>query len=148
MASLVDEFAGRAIAFRRRGPEPIEPHIESAAPAVRAGNTTRLCADGDGDLLTIDRDARHQPHQFLHCSSGISRNSQLAGDIANFSVTKVIDKPPQTSFSISSSRYCRVAFGTANFVASLSWLGTEKVWRYLLASCEFPRDADGAVGKN
>src|SRR5689334_5938138 len=78
-------------------PEPIEPHIEAARQALRAGKyDAAFCADGDGDRIgAIDRDGwfinPHQIFSLLVWHLAGSRN--LPGEIAKtFSVTKLIDK--------------------------------------------------------
>jgi alpha-D-glucose phosphate-specific phosphoglucomutase len=78
-------------------PEPIEPHIEAARQAVRAGKfDAAFCADGDGDRIgAIDRDGSFiNPHQILALLVWhLAGTRNLPGDIAKtFSVTKLIDK--------------------------------------------------------
>jgi alpha-D-glucose phosphate-specific phosphoglucomutase len=78
-------------------PEPIEPHIEAARQAVRAGKfDAAFCADGDGDRIgAIDRDGTFvNPHQILALLVWhLAGTRNLPGDIAKtFSVTKLIDK--------------------------------------------------------
>jgi alpha-D-glucose phosphate-specific phosphoglucomutase len=78
-------------------PEPIEPHIEAARQAVRAGEyDAAFCSDGDGDRIgAIDRDGSFlNPHQiFALLVSHLAGTRKLPGDIAKtFSVTKLIDK--------------------------------------------------------
>jgi phosphomannomutase len=78
-------------------PEPIEPHIEAARQAVRAGKyDAAFCADGDGDRIgAIDRDGAFiNPHQiFALLVWHLAGMRKLPGDIAKtFSVTKLIDR--------------------------------------------------------
>lgn len=93
-----DEIRGtRAPRFGGVHPEPIEPHIEAARKAVRAGQyDAAFCADGDGDRIgAIDRDGSFiTPHQiFALLVWHLVGTRKLAGDIAKtFSVTKLIDK--------------------------------------------------------
>src|SRR5262249_42769624 len=93
-----DEIRGtRAPRFAGTHPEPIEPHIEAARKAVRAGKyDAAFCADGDGDRIgAIDRDGSFiTPHQILALLVWhLVGTRKLAGDIAKtFSVTKLIDK--------------------------------------------------------
>jgi len=93
-----DEIRGtRAPRFAGIHPEPIEPHIEAARKAVRAGKyDAAFCADGDGDRIgAIDRDGSFiTPHQiFALLVWHLVGTRKLAGDIAKtFSVTKLIDK--------------------------------------------------------
>src|SRR3984893_11798488 len=64
-----DEIRGtRDPRFAGIHPEPIEPHIEAARQAVRAGKyDAAFCADGDGDRIgAIDRDGSFiNPHQIF-----------------------------------------------------------------------------------
>jgi len=75
MASPATRFAARAHPrFGGVHPEPIEPHIDACGKRCSAGKfDAGLCADGDGDRIgAIDRDGSFvNPHQSLHCSSGI-----------------------------------------------------------------------------
>jgi phosphomannomutase len=93
-----DEIRGtRDPRFGGIHPEPIEPHIEAARQAVRAGKyDAAFCADGDGDRIgAIDRDGSFiTPHQiFALLVWHLVGTRKLAGDIAKtFSVTKLIDK--------------------------------------------------------
>ncbi len=93
-----DEIRGtRDPRFAGINPEPIEPHIEAARQAVRAGKyDAALCADGDGDRIgAIDRDGAFiNPHQiFALLVWHLAGTRKLPGDIAKtFSVTKLIDK--------------------------------------------------------
>src|SRR5229473_2675301 len=93
-----DEIRGtRDPRFAGIHPEPIEPHIEAARQAVRAGKyDAALCADGDGDRIgAIDRDGAFiNPHQILALLVWhLAGTRGLPGDIAKtFSVTKLIDK--------------------------------------------------------
>ena len=93
-----DEIRGtRDPRFGGIHPEPIEPHIEAARQAVRAGKyDAAFCADGDGDRIgAIDRDGSFiTPHQILALLVWhLAGTRKLAGDIAKtFSVTKLIDK--------------------------------------------------------
>jgi phosphomannomutase len=87
----------RAPRFAGIHPEPIEPHIEAARKALRAGKyDAAFCADGDGDRIgAIDRDGAFiTPHQiFALLVWHLVGTRKLAGDIAKtFSVTKLIDK--------------------------------------------------------
>src|SRR5207237_10118827 len=93
-----DEIRGtRDPLFGGIHPEPIEPHIEAARQAVRAGKyDAAFCADGDGDRIgAIDRDGSFiTPHQiFALLVWHLAGTRKLPGDIAKtFSVTKLIDK--------------------------------------------------------
>jgi len=93
-----DEIRGtRDPRFAGINPEPIEPHIEAARQAVRAGKyDAALCADGDGDRIgAIDRDGAFiNPHEiFALLVWHLAGTRKLPGDIAKtFSVTKLIDK--------------------------------------------------------
>ena len=93
-----DEIRGtRDPRFGGIHPEPIEPHIEAARRAVRAGKyDAAFCADGDGDRIgAIDRDGSFvTPHQiFALLVWHLVGTRKLGGDIAKtFSVTKLIDK--------------------------------------------------------
>jgi phosphomannomutase len=93
-----DEIRGsRDPRFGGIHPEPIEPHIEAARHAVRAGKyDAAFCADGDGDRIgAIDRDGSFiTPHQiFALLVWHLAGTRKLPGDIAKtFSVTKLIDK--------------------------------------------------------
>lgn len=93
-----DEIRGtRDPRFGGIHPEPIEPHIEAARQAVRAGKyDAAFCADGDGDRIgAIDRDGSFiTPHQILALLVWhLAGTRKLTGDIAKtFSVTKLIDK--------------------------------------------------------
>jgi phosphomannomutase len=93
-----DEIRGaRDPLFGGIHPEPIEPHIEAARRAVRAGKyDAALCADGDGDRIgAIDRDGTFvTPHQiFALLVWHLAGTRQIPGEIAKtFSVTKLIDK--------------------------------------------------------
>jgi phosphomannomutase len=93
-----DEIRGiRDPRFGGVHPEPIEPHIEAARQAVRAGKyDAAFCADGDGDRIgAIDRDGSFiNPHQILALLVWhLAGTRKLPGDIAKtFSVTKLIDK--------------------------------------------------------
>jgi phosphomannomutase len=93
-----DEIRGmRDPRFAGIHPEPIEPHIEGARQAVRAGKyDAAFCADGDGDRIgAIDRDGSFiNPHQiFALLVWHLVGTRKLPGDIAKtFSVTKLIDK--------------------------------------------------------
>jgi phosphomannomutase len=93
-----DEIRGtRDPRFGGIHPEPIEPHIEAARQAVRAGKyDAAFCADGDGDRIgAIDRDGSFiNPHQiFALLVWHLAGTRKLPGDIAKtFSVTKLIDK--------------------------------------------------------
>jgi phosphomannomutase len=93
-----DEIRGtRDPRFAGIHPEPIEPHIEAARQAVRAGKyDAAFCADGDGDRIgAIDRDGAFiNPHQiFALLVWHLAGTRKLPGDIAKtFSVTKLIDK--------------------------------------------------------
>jgi phosphomannomutase len=93
-----DEIRGtRDPRFGGNHPEPIEPHIEAARQAVRAGKyDAAFCADGDGDRIgAIDRDGSFiTPHQILALLVWhLAGTRKLTGDIAKtFSVTKLIDK--------------------------------------------------------
>ncbi|HWW17325.1 MAG TPA: hypothetical protein VNY81_01795 [Candidatus Saccharimonadales bacterium] len=93
-----DEIRGtRDPRFAGIHPEPIEPHIEGARQAVRAGNyDAAFCADGDGDRIgAIDRDGSFiNPHQiFALLVWHLAGTRKLPGDIAKtFSVTKLVDK--------------------------------------------------------
>jgi phosphomannomutase len=93
-----DEVRGtRDPRFAGIHPEPIEPHIEAARQAVRAGKyDAAFCADGDGDRIgAIDRDGSFiNPHQiFALLVWHLAGTRKLPGDIAKtFSVTKLIDK--------------------------------------------------------
>jgi len=93
-----DEIRGtRDPLFGGIHPEPIEPHIEAARQAVRAGKyDAAFCADGDGDRIgAIDRDGSFiNPHQILALLVWhLAGTRKLPGDIAKtFSVTKLIDK--------------------------------------------------------
>ena len=95
---VCDEIRGtRDPRFGGIHPEPIEPHIEAAREAVRAGKyDAAFCADGDGDRIgAIDRDASFiTPHQiFALLVWHLVGTRKLPGDIAKtFSVTKLIDK--------------------------------------------------------
>jgi phosphomannomutase len=95
---LCDEIRGtRDPCFGGIHPEPIEPHIEAARQAVRAGKyDAAFCADGDGDRIgAIDRDGSFiTPHQiFALLVWHLAGTRKLPGDIAKtFSVTKLIDK--------------------------------------------------------
>jgi phosphomannomutase len=93
-----DEIRGtRDPLFGGVHPEPIEPHIEAARQALRAGKyDAAFCADGDGDRIgTIDRDGSFiTPHQiFALLVWHLAGTRKLPGDIAKtFSVTKLVDK--------------------------------------------------------
>jgi phosphomannomutase len=93
-----DEIRGtRDPRFAGIHPEPIEPHIEAARQAVRAGKyDAAFCADGDGDRIgAVDRDGAFiNPHQiFALLVWHLAGTRKLPGDIAKtFSVTKLIDK--------------------------------------------------------
>jgi phosphomannomutase len=93
-----DEIRGtRDPLFGGIHPEPIEPHIEAARQAVRAGKyDAAFSADGDGDRIgAIDRDGSFiTPHQiFALLVWHLAGTRKLPGDIAKtFSVTKLIDK--------------------------------------------------------
>ncbi len=93
-----DEIRGtRDPRFAGIHPEPIEPHIEAARQAVRAGKyDAAFCADGDGDRIgAIDRDGSFiNPHQiFALLVWHLAGTRKLPGDIAKtFSVSKLIDK--------------------------------------------------------
>ena len=93
-----DEIRGtRDPRFGGIHPEPIEPHIEAARQAVRAGKyDAAFCADGDADRIgAIDRDCSFiTPHQiFALLVWHLAGTRKLPGDIAKtFSVTKLIDK--------------------------------------------------------
>jgi phosphomannomutase len=93
-----DEIRGtRDPRFAGIHPEPIEPHIEAARQAVRAGKyDAAFCSDGDGDRIgAIDRDGSFiNPHQiFSLLVWHLVGTRELPGDIAKtFSVTKLIDK--------------------------------------------------------
>src|SRR5260370_25888822 len=82
-----DEIRGtRDPRFAGINPEPIEPHIEAARQAVRAGKyDAALCADGDGDrIAATDRDAPSiTPHQSFAVLDGhLPGTRKLPGDIA------------------------------------------------------------------
>jgi alpha-D-glucose phosphate-specific phosphoglucomutase len=93
-----DEIRGtRDPLFGGVHPEPIEPHIEAARQALRAGKyDAAFCADGDGDRIgAIDRDGSFiTPHQiFALLVWHLAGTRKLPGEIAKtFSVTKLIDK--------------------------------------------------------
>jgi len=93
-----DEIRGtRDPRFAGTNPEPIEPHVEAARQAVRAGEyDAAFCADGDGDRIgAIDRDGSFiNPHQiFALMVWHLAGTKKLPGEIAKtFSVTKLIDK--------------------------------------------------------
>lgn len=93
-----DEIRGaRDPLFGGRNPEPIEPHIEPAQQAVRAGGyDAAFLADGDGDRIgAIDADGSFiNPHQIFSILLWYLAGARgLAGDVAKtFSATKLVDK--------------------------------------------------------
>lgn len=93
-----DEIRGtRDPLFGGRNPEPIEPHVEPAQQAVRAGGyDAAFLADGDGDRIgAIDADGSFiNPHQiFSILLWHLAGARQLPGDVAKtFSATKLVDK--------------------------------------------------------
>jgi phosphomannomutase len=78
-------------------PEPIEPHVEAARQAVKAGGyDAAFVLDGDADRIgAIDSDGTFvTPHQiFSILLWHLAGTRNLSGDIAKtFSTTKMIDK--------------------------------------------------------
>ena len=78
-------------------PEPIEPHIEPARVAIRAGQFhAGFLMDGDADRIgAMDSDGAFvNPHQILSILLWhLAGTRRISGDVAKtFSVTKLVDK--------------------------------------------------------